>query len=55
MIPMLTPYFSKIVVVDPRYLTDNMDNIASDENYTHMLFLYNLNTFLEDTSIIEVF
>lgn len=55
MIPMLTPYFSKIVVVDPRYLTENMADVMSDYDFTHILFLYNLNTFLEDTSIVTVF
>ena len=52
MIPMLTPYFSKIVVVDPRYLTDSLGSIVKENDFTHLLFLYNLNTFLEDTSIV---
>ena len=53
MIPMLTAHFSKIVVLDPRYLTDSMDDIMKENDFTHMLFLYNLNTFLEDTSIVD--
>lgn len=53
MISMLTPYFSKIVVVDFRYLTESMDLIMSDNEFTHILYLYNLNTFLEDTSIVS--
>ncbi len=51
MIPMLTPYFSKIVVVDPRYLTDSLSSIVKENDFTHLLFLYNLNTFLKDTSL----
>lgn len=51
MIPMLTPYFSKIVVIDPRYLTDSLDSIIKENEFTHMLYLYNLNTFLEDNSL----
>lgn len=51
MIPMLTPYFSKIVVVDPRYLTDSLSSIVKENDFTHVLFLYNLNTLLEDTSL----
>lgn len=51
MIPMLTPYFSKIVVVDPRYLTDSLSSIIKENDFTHVLFLYNLNTLLEDTSL----
>ena len=53
MIPMLTAHFSKIVVIDPRYLTDNMDDIIKENDFTHILFLYNLNTFLEDSSVID--
>jgi len=55
MIPMLTPYFSKIVIVDPRYLTDSIDAIMEETDFTHILFLYNLNTFLGDTSIVSAF
>ncbi len=55
MIPMFTPYFSKIVVVDPRYLTDSMDAIMEETDFSHILFLYNLNTFLGDTSIVPTF
>lgn len=50
-IPFLTPYFSKIVVVDPRYLTDNLSGVVSETSFTHVLFLYNLNTILADTSL----
>ncbi len=52
-IPMLTPYFTKIVVVDPRYLTDSLDSIISENSFTHVLFLYNLNTILQDTSMTQ--
>ncbi len=55
MIPMFTPYFSKIVIVDPRYLTDSMDAVMEETDFTHILFLYNLNTFLGDTSIVTAF
>ena len=52
MIPMLTPYFSKIVVIDPRYLIDSLDSIIKENEFTHMLYLYNLNTLLEDNSLV---
>ena len=51
MIPMLTPYFSKIVVIDPRYLTDSLDSIIKENDFSHVMFLYNVNTFLEDNSL----
>ena len=53
MIPMLTPYFSKIVVIDPRYLTDSLDSIVKENDFSHMMYLYNVNTLLEDTSLVS--
>lgn len=52
MIPMLTPYFSKIVVIDPRYLTDSLDSIIKENDFSHMMYLYNINTLLEDNSLV---
>ncbi|MBO5937666.1 MAG: hypothetical protein J6Q79_08685 [Clostridia bacterium] len=52
MIPMLTPYFNKIVVIDPRYLTDSLDSIIKENDFTHMMYLYNANTLFEDSSLI---
>ena len=52
-VPMLTPYFSKIVMIDPRYLTDSLSAIVSENSFTHLLFLYNMNTFLEDSSLVS--
>ena len=51
LIPMLTPYFSTIVVVDPRYFNGNLADVLGENDFTHVLFLYNLNTFLADTSL----
>lgn len=55
MLPMLSPHFSKIIVVDPRYMTESIHSVMEEYDITHVLFLYNLNTFLEDTSIVPVF
>lgn len=54
MLAMFEPYFSKIVVIDPRYCNDDISKIMKDYDFTHILFLYNLNTFLEDTSIVKM-
>lgn len=51
LIPMLTPYFARIVVVDPRYMTDSIHTVMDEYSFSHVLFLYNLNTFLQDTSL----
>lgn len=54
LIPMLTPYFSTIVVIDPRYYNGSLTDVLSEFDFTHLLFLYNLNTFLADTSLAPV-
>lgn len=52
-IPLLIPHFEKIVIIDPRYFNGDMQFILEDNSFSHLLFLYNLNTFLEDTSLSE--
>ena len=54
MLPMLTPFFKEIVVVDARYFTDDIKAVVNGGEFTHMMFLYNVNTFLEDTSLKSV-
>lgn len=54
MIPMLTPLFSKIVVIDPRYYSDSLSKSLEEYSITHVLFLYNMDTFLADTSLCDV-
>ena len=54
LIPMLTPYFTKIVVIDPRYFSDSLQDVIADNEFTHILFVYNLNTFLADKSLAGV-
>lgn len=55
MISMFTPFFSEIVIIDPRYFNDSVNRVMQDYDFTHALFLYNLDTFLEDTSLADVF
>lgn len=51
LLPMLTPYFSKIVVIDPRYFSDSLKGVMSETQFTHILFVYNMDTFLGDSSL----
>ena len=41
-------------MIDPRYYYDNVDLAIRSENITDVLFLYNLDTFLGDTSLADV-
>ena len=47
-VPYLTDGFEEIVLVDPRYYYDNLEKLMGQYGFTDVLFLYNLNTFLED-------
>ena len=50
-VPFLLPYYEEIVMVDPRYYYDTMDDIISLYEINEVLFLYNANTFFQDTSL----
>ena len=47
----LLPHFGSIYIVDPRYYSDNLDQLVTTSEITDILFLYNVNTFVEDNSI----
>ena len=48
LVPFLTGDFEEIVLVDPRYYYDSAEKLMKQYGFTDVLFLYNLNTFLED-------
>jgi hypothetical protein len=50
----LIPYYEKIVLIDPRYYYDEIEQVIAKEQITDILFLYNMNTFLEDRSLADV-
>lgn len=49
LIPFLIPQFKKIKIVDPRHFYDDIDMVMQSEKFTDVLFLYNVNTFSQDT------
>lgn len=51
MMPFLSQNYREIVVVDPRYYFDSIDDIIRSEEITEVLFLYNANTFFSDNSL----
>ena len=53
-IPFLTPYFKEIVVVDPRYYYEDVQELIEAEEVTDVLYLYNANTFFTDNSLTYV-
>lgn len=54
LIPFLLPYYSEIVVIDPRYYFEDIDQIMVDHDINEVLFLYNINTFFTDHSLYEL-
>lgn len=53
-VPFLLPYYSEIVMIDPRYYYDNVETLFANRKITDVLFLYNMDTFLTDNSIAGV-
>lgn len=51
MIPFLAQNFREIVVVDPRYYFEDIEALMKKEGITQVMFLYNANTFFEDSSL----
>ena len=50
----LTPYYEEIIMIDPRYYYESVSSIITNESVTDVLFLYNMNTYLGDTSLADV-
>lgn len=54
MIPMLTPYYDSIIVVDPRYYYDNIYDLIQSNGINEVMFLYNVNSYVTDNSLEDV-
>ena len=54
LVPFLTPYYDRIILIDPRYYYESADSLVTSEKITDVLFLYNINTFHEDTALAGV-
>ena len=54
LVPMLIPHFKTIVMIDPRYYAEDINETIKKEGVTDVLWLYNANTFLADTSINSI-
>lgn len=53
-VPFLVPYFSKIIMIDPRYYYDDVQRVIENDKVTDILFLYNMDTFMSDNSLADV-
>jgi len=50
-VPFMIPACRRIVMVDPRYFTDDIDALVEAEGVTDILLLYNANTLASDTAL----
>ena len=50
-VEILTPFFSEIVMLDPRYYYDDIEELISEKEFTDIIYLYNSNTFFQDNSL----
>ena len=50
----LTPYYKEIIMVDPRYYYEDIEKLIKEKNVTDLLYLYNANTFFNDSSLAPV-
>lgn len=53
-VPFMLPYYSDIIMVDPRYYTGDIYSLIRENGITEVLFLYNANTFFEDNFITGI-
>lgn len=53
-IPFLTSHYGEINVIDLRYYTDDLQKLIKSREITDLMFLYNVNTFNTDDSILNL-
>lgn len=53
-IQFLIPYYRTITIVDPRYYFDDINRVIESDSITDVMYVYNTNTFVTDTSLADV-
>lgn len=54
LVPFLSKHFSKITMVDMRYIKVGIENFVNIEDFSQVLFMYNAITFAEDESLKQI-
>ncbi len=52
-VPLLTPYYDTIILIDPRYYYENVDAVLSSYGITDVMFLYSADTLWSDTQLAD--
>lgn len=50
-IPFLLPYYHKIIVIDPRFYYDTLQELMEEDEITDILFLMNAHTLFQDSAL----
>lgn len=50
-IPFLLPYYHKIIVIDPRFYYDTLQELMEEDKITDILFLMNAHTLFQDSAL----
>ena len=53
-VPFLIPDYARIIMIDPRYYTEDISEAIQSNGVTDILFLYNANTAAEDHSLYQL-
>lgn len=51
LVPFLSKHYSKITMIDMRYINTDISRLVNMDDYQQVLFMYNVITFSEDTSL----
>ncbi len=54
LIPFLIPHFRTITIIDPRYYYEDIRSVIKSDMITDIYYIYNSNTFVQDTSLADV-
>ena len=54
LVPFLSKHYSKITMVDMRYINTSLNDLINLDDYSQVLFMYNAVTFAEDGNITKL-
>lgn len=53
-VPFILEEYQEIIIIDPRYYHDDLNNLINDKEITNIMLFYNMNTFFEDSSLDDL-
>lgn len=53
-VPFILEEYQEIIIIDPRYYHNDLNNLINDKEITNIMLFYNMNTFFEDSSLDDL-